>query len=387
MATPFSHILQSLTVDNRQGIGFVLLSVSVLSMTWLCWLFYAQLGVYKTASAYLRAEKNIYSVESPAQGRVFASHMKLGLHVHKGDVLVELDRSTLRLKLAEQEAALASAHNQLLTVEAGIAAEQKALKLMQEASPVSHAESRLRYQQAEPAADLAEAELARWRNLREGGYASELQILDREAVAQRRRHETEELRIAMTRQVLDRRAIEADRLASIERLRREAAELRGMVAVSEELLDQTRYEMERNIIRAPADGPLADVADLRTGMTVKPGDRLATIVPSGELVMVADLPAMALGHVQPGQTAWMRVDGYAVEQYGRVKASVLRVANEPRAGKIRVELALDKLHTTIPLQHGLLGVVDILSGQISPFELLLQSAGASLRRAPNVAQP
>ena len=62
-------------------------------------------------------------------------------------------------------------------------------------------------------------------------------------------------------------------------------------------------------------------------------------------------------------------------------ASVLRVAQEPRADKIRVELAIAARHVSIPLQHGLLGAVEIEVDRISPAVLILRAAGALLHDA------
>lgn len=385
MATPFSHTLQALVVESLRSSRLSLAAAGIILSTWLIWFLFAEVGIYKTAPAHLQAEQNIHSVEASIDGRVVATHMVVGREVRMGEILVELEDTAVRLKLAEHQVKLNSARAQLRTVEAGITAEERALADIRKATPLAQAETQLRYEQTQPTAHLAEEELARWRALRESGFATELQILDRETTAHRRRSEAEELRLAITRQKLDRRASEADRHASIERLRREAAELTGIIAMTDEIVQQTEHEAQRYKLRAPVDGPLADIADLRPGMLVRPGERLATIVPIGKLKMMADFPPTAVGLIHPGQPAWLRVDGFPWEQYGRVMASVLRVANEPRAGKIRVELSLPTHHDSIPLQHGLLGMVEIETDRSSPVILILRAAGALLRNSEKQA--
>jgi len=59
-----------------------------------------------------------------------------------------------------------------------------------------------------------------------------------------------------------------------------------------------------------------------------------------------------------------------------VGATVQSVGSEVRNGKIRVELAIDpNTHTTIPIQHGLPGSVEVQVEQISPATLALRAAG------------
>lgn len=381
MATPFNNTLQALLADGRQRRYFGLAGVGLVLSIWLSWFLFAEVGIYSTAPARLQAELDIHTVEAVTEGRVIAIHMAVGREVHEGDILVELEDTAVRLKLAEQNAKLNSARVQLRAIKAEIAAQEQALADMREAAPMMQAETQLRYEQAQPAAQLADEELSRWRTLRERGFVTDLQVIDRETTARRRRSEAQELQLAIERQGLDRRAGEADRQANIERLRRDAAELAGLIASTTEVVQQTEYESRNYILRAPANGPLADVAELRPGMVVRPGERLASIVPTGELTIMADFTPVAIGRIRPGQPAGVRLDGFPSEQYGRMAASVLRVAKEPRVGKIRVELALLSRPSAIPLQHGLPGTVEIEVERASPAVLMLRAAGALLRQA------
>ena len=381
MATPFNHTLQALMVDSTRQGRLGLVSVVIVLSIWLVWFLFADVGIYKTAPAQLQAELDIHTVEASTGGRVVATHMAVGREVHVGDILVELEDTAVRLKLAEHTAKLDSARAQLRTIKAEIIAQGQALADTREATPMVRAETQLRYEQAQSAAQLAEDELARWRVLREGSFVTDLQVIDRETTARRRRSEAEELLLAISRQKLDRSAGEADRDASVERLRRDAAQLAGLIATTVKVVQQIEHEGRSYILRAPVNGPLAHVAELRPGMMVRSGERLATILPGGELKIMADFPPQVIGHIRPGQSAALRLDGFPAEQYGRVTASVLRVAQEPRADKIRVELAITARHVAVPLQHGLLGAVEIEVDRISPAVLILRAAGALLHDA------
>jgi membrane fusion protein (multidrug efflux system) len=104
------------------------------------------------------------------------------------------------------------------------------------------------------------------------------------------------------------------------------------------------------------------------------------VVPAGTLrVVAAFLPAVAVGRVQPGQAARLRLDGFPWAQYGSLAATVTSVATEARDGVIRVELGLRSAPpTAMPLQHGLPGTVEVEVDRVSPATLVLRAVGHHL---------
>jgi membrane fusion protein (multidrug efflux system) len=83
--------------------------------------------------------------------------------------------------------------------------------------------------------------------------------------------------------------------------------------------------------------------------------------------------------VRPGQPARLRLDGFPWAEYGTVAATVERVASEVRAGRVRVELAVDGKHPfTVPLEHGLPGRLEIEVERTTPATLILRAAGQAL---------
>jgi membrane fusion protein (multidrug efflux system) len=70
----------------------------------------------------------------------------------------------------------------------------------------------------------------------------------------------------------------------------------------------------------------------------------------------------------------MRLASFPWTQYGSLSAVVTRIAGEARDGKIRVELSVSSdAPSSIPLQHGLPGTVEIEVEQVSPATLLLRT--------------
>lgn len=101
-------------------------------------------------------------------------------------------------------------------------------------------------------------------------------------------------------------------------------------------------------------------------------------VPNGHFFAAAEFPtAAALGKIRPGQPATLRFDAFPWTQYGTIPATVSRVDTQSRNGTLRVELALSPApSSSIPLQQGLPGSVEIELERVSPAALLLRSAGA-----------
>ena len=131
------------------------------------------------------------------------------------------------------------------------------------------------------------------------------------------------------------------------------------------------------MIRAPVAGRVGALAVPDVGGVVALGDGIATVVPDGDLKVVASFsPSAALGRVAAGQPARMRLDGFPWTAFGAVAAVVDRVADEPDdAGGVRVELTLQAEGSAVPLQHGLPGRVEIEVERIRPAALVLRAAG------------
>jgi multidrug resistance efflux pump len=155
------------------------------------------------------------------------------------------------------------------------------------------------------------------------------------------------------------------------------AVIEAEIAATAAAIQRLEYEVKKYRIRAPADGQIGEIGALQAGAVVREGDKLATLVPAGDLKIVAFfLPTAALGRIQLGQAARLRLDSFPWTQYGTVSASVVRVASEGEYGRVRVELAINHDPASpIPLQRGLTGTIEIEVDRISPAALVLRSAG------------
>lgn len=141
-------------------------------------------------------------------------------------------------------------------------------------------------------------------------------------------------------------------------------------------ISRLRYEIERHKVRAATGGKIGETAILRTGGVVSGGEKLAAILPEGRLLVAAQFAPAAMGRMRAGQKARVRLAGYPWTQYGALSATVARVSSEVRDGTVRVELNLDPgQKTSIPLQHGLPGSVEVAVETVSPARLTMRLAG------------
>jgi membrane fusion protein (multidrug efflux system) len=212
-------------------------------------------------------------------------------------------------------------------------------------------------------------------------------LLRTRAEADHKRAAADTLRLAVSRLEREHRTKDSGRTARLAQFHRELTQLDGDIRTAEATLARLDHSIEQTRIRAPIAGRLGEVAGIQPGAVVRQGDTLDVVLPVGSLRVVAHfLPAVALGQVQPGQPARLRLEGFPWAQYGSLAATVSSVANEAHDGVIRVELRLiPESLTAIPLQHGLPGTVEVEVARVSPATLVLRGVGQRLGVSPRGA--
>jgi multidrug efflux pump subunit AcrA (membrane-fusion protein) len=176
----------------------------------------------------------------------------------------------------------------------------------------------------------------------------------------------------------------ADRRADIAGLQRQLADLEGQALAEEAEARAIQRRIDAHFIRAAIDGHLGRVEALRAGAVVRTGQVLGAVVPGGKPRAVAWFGSPAVGRIQPGQNARLRLDGFPWTQYGTLTATVDSVGSDPLGDRVRVELVLKPdAALSIPLGHGLSGTTEIEVERISPAHLMLRAVGRWLttRRA------
>jgi membrane fusion protein (multidrug efflux system) len=370
--------MRSLEADGFRGPALVLAMAAALMAAWLAWLFRAQVARYEiSATARLEVDRTAHPVQAPVAGRVVSSRLTLGDEVKAGDLLLELETESERFQIQEARTRLLALTPQIETLHSEIAAAETARTEEQETSRISGDVLRAQLQEAEAMSRLASEELRRMELLRAEGILSESEYRKSKAESERRQSVVEALKQSLHRLAPEQRMKDSDRNSRLKQVRTELARLEGERITAEAAIRRLAYEVQRRSLRAPVSGKLAEVAILRAGGFVTEGMTLAMILPAGGIRVVAEFPpAAAMGRIQPGQSALLRLDGFPWAQYGSVRATVSGVASEVRDGRVRVEFQVHPaVDSRIPLQHGLPGSVEVRVEQVSPANLALRAAG------------
>jgi membrane fusion protein (multidrug efflux system) len=341
-----------------------------------------------STSARAEVDRQVHPVDSPVAGRIVRVEMELGAEVTEGQLLVELEVEEQQSRLDEQQARLTGLEGQLESLALELSGAELALNQWRAARLAEVDEAQASYDEAREAADQATNEAADQLALEDEGLVSQQELERARSEATRKRAAADAERAALVRLRGDQQVEETTRRAELDALRRETAQLEGERAAITAAIGGLRQEVAQRNIRAPADGHLGEVTPLGAGAFVEEGDRLAAVVPTGRILAVAEFaPADAVGRIQPGQPARLRLTGFPSTRYGSIPATVARVGSEAQEGRIRVELEVTPIDDSLPLEHGLPGTVEVEVERLSPAALALRAAGKLLDRPAASGEP
>ncbi len=359
-----------------------LLPVGLIAV-WGMWLLLARVTVYeRSVQARLEVQREVYAVDAPVEGRVVMTRVELHRHVRAGEVLVELEREQEERQVAEAEAVLQGLGPQLEAVRAELEAERSALVEHKGQGAAGVEEARARLGEAEALARRAREEEATTERLWKRGVLSEVEWRRAHTELERSLAAEQAARAALTRVGWEGTTQSTERRTRLASLRGEIARLEAEERVARATVARLREELERRVVRAPAEGVLGETSSVRVGARLAAGAPIATVVAGGPVRIVARFSPEALGRIRVGQRARMRLEGFSWTEFGMLEATVVAVASESRDGLVRVELSVDALPPGIPLEHGLPGLVDIAVGQATPSRLVLRTLGQGPTRSP-----
>lgn len=391
MPIPFTHTTRALRADRgRLGPVTTLLGLAVLG-GWGAWLLTAEIDVHvPPGAARVELDVPVHPVQVEIGGRLVESRLTLGAAVEAGAVLARLDDRETRAAHDEARALRDGLVARRETRAAERAARAAAHDPADAADAAAYAEARARLSAARTSADVARDEARRATQL--GGVVPAAEIARLDGDAARARAAVAEAREQAKRVDAQRAQNAADRAAALAALDAELATLDSEIAQADARLARLDRALEATVIRASASGRLADVDPRGVGAVLAPGDVLGRITGEGALRVVARLPAArALGRVAVGQRARLRFDGFSWTRYGAPIARVVGVATEPSGGGLRVELApllpgeAGFEPHDVPLQHGLVGQVEVAVEAVAPIELVLAALGRAIE--PGAASP
>jgi len=229
----FSRFLRSLAADGCSRSLLGLLSATVLLGCWGAWFLLARVAVYAvTENARLEVDRAAHPVATSVAGRVAVTHLVVGQEVQAGTILVELDAAAQHLQREEARVRLAALAAQLAARRKEVTAEEAARQGERQAARVGLDEARARHREAEVAVRSAEEEAEFYVRLQVRGLAAQLDIVRTRAEVHRRQAAADTLRLAIGRLDAEQQTRERDRLARLERLKREGTQLEGDMATA-----------------------------------------------------------------------------------------------------------------------------------------------------------
>ena len=381
MPHSFNRVNQSLRLDKGLLSGLTLTLALALLSAWVVWAFRATIVRYEVSdSARLEVVGAPYFIQSDVTGRVRSSELVLGRKVQAGEILLDLESRDEQLNISLERVHRAALQPQLAALRAQMEQEGLGKSDEQKVLAFSMGDTEAQYHQADAQASLAAEEAARANRLRGEGLISEADARRANAEAASKRSAAQASQAAALRVLPELQVHNRDRAVRVQQILVDVTKLQAEEAASSANLQRLEYELEKRRIRAPVSGILTECATLRPGAHISQGQQIGIIVPSSAVQMVAEFsPSAALGKIQPGQAATVKLEGFAWAQFGTLSAHVSRVAGDVRDGKVRVELAVRApAHSHLPLRHGLPGSVEIEVERVTPALLLLRSAGQTV---------
>jgi membrane fusion protein (multidrug efflux system) len=382
MAGSFAQTMRALDAERARGGWVAVALIAGVAAAWLLWVLFARIPIYQASvRARLEVVPAPSQVGAPIGGRVVAVALVVGKRVAIGDMLVALDPAALPVELERARGQLAARVPEIASLDRELAAEATTITAGDVAGRAAVRAQLARARAADIDLVHAETELARVDKLAVAGVAATAEVDQARADLAQKRGAREALGHATDGLVAAEQERDAGRRARTAELERQRAAIEGTIGGARAELARLELELERHTIRAPVAGVLGSVATLSPGATVAVGASIATVIPAGELHVLAEFPPSAIGWLARDQPARLALDGFPWTRWGTVPARVARVAMEVQRGAIRVELTVAP-GTHVPLTNGMTGSVEVEVERVSPATLVLRSLVDAPKDAP-----
>lgn len=331
----------------------------------LAWAMIGRVDIIATATGSVLPTGMVKVVQAADGGIVSAIRVQDGDTVHRGDVLVRLDptataadqvnasqdlwRASLdaaRLRalahggsgrfVAPSGAPAEAVADSRTTLEAERAAQAARLADLDEQIGQKRAEAggvRAEIDQLDAVLPILEQKNAIYDKLHSKGYSTTVAYLDAQQTVQAGRHQRIILQQKLAQAQAERAALTQQRDTARSEF---AAKTMADLAIAEQHRDElsqqfvkARQRTRQTEIRAPIDGVVEQLALHTIGGVVTPAQRLLTVVPETDHLMVeALLPNRDVGFVRRGQQVQVKIETFNFTKYGLLPGTVIEVARD-----------------------------------------------------------
>ncbi len=360
------EIIETPASPVGRAIAFTIIAFFALALLWSC---LGQIDIIATAQGKIVPTGRTKTIQPLEAGTVTAIHVRDGDRVRAGDVLIEIDRTIttaernrvsaewMRAKLdvsrlSALQSGLATATVGDYVVPPGVP-EHEVLRSRgtmlaqaeQQAAKILSFDQQIAQKQAEANGlaaliDKIEASLpfvTETAEVREKllklEFGNRLAFLDSQLKLSEQRHDLIVQRRRLAEIAAARSALEAQREQTRAEYARtvmtDFADARQKSAQLGEDMIKAERRMNDQMLRAPVDGTVQQLAIHTVGGVVSPAQQLMAIVPAdSKLEAEAMLPNKDIGFVTPGQSAEIKIDTFNFTKYGLLHGEVINVSQD-----------------------------------------------------------
>lgn len=228
MMPSFTRSLRA--IERRRGLGPIaaLAVATVLAGLWAAWLGTSTLIVYETSEhARVEADEPTVSVDPPVAGTIVENRLTLGRSVARGDVLVVLDATELKLRRAEVEQHEASLTRQLAALDRQVQAERALYDAAHVVTSAATTSARARREYSRALGQLQREQQQRTQTLGEADLVSRMDYLAMQIEGLTQRHDAHKGALQADTEAADRQLAQLRVRTHLQALGREQEALGG----------------------------------------------------------------------------------------------------------------------------------------------------------------
>ena len=379
----------------------VLLCTLALLVVGVVWAHFAILDEVKRGNGRVISSRQTQVLQSLEGGLVLEILVREGDIVKQGQVLMRIDDTKFSADLGEVRERRASNAARVARLQAEVIGAEKPIfpeELIKLAPQIVETEQNLftaRVKKVSQDIDVLAQQETR--------LAASLKLLSREVeitrnlYAQKVVPEIEMLRLErQASEIRGQLAETQSRIANIKTAFRsqseeDLAKSRGDLAVLEENIKSAQDRVRRADLKSPVNGIVNKLNVTTVGAVVQPGANLMDIVPLDDSLLVEGrIRPQDIAFIRAGQDAVVKITAYDSSVYGSLKGKVERISadtiadDKPERGEkgetfYRVMVRTDKNHlgtteTPLPIIHGMVSTVEILTGAKSVLDYVVKPA-------------
>jgi membrane fusion protein, multidrug efflux system len=241
--------------------------------------------IESTNNAYLRADQ--VAMAPRVSGQVSEIYVRDNEEVAVGQPLLKIDPRRYEMIVRQSRA----------TVDAREADVAKSQADLREQDAVI-AQAKADVETAQVNSSLAEKEFERSSTLVARGFATQ------------QKNEQTESALAQARSTVNlKQAILDAARQKVATLKAQSAQAEAQLAAAKESLAQAEIDLSDTVVRSPIAGRVGD-RTVQLGQFAQPGTRMLTIVPTGQIYLVANFKETQVQNMRPGQPVDISVDAY-----------------------------------------------------------------------------